>query len=119
MTVTSVVFPGNRFGSPHHYLLWAKGGSAVTSRLFDPVLVDARTGTLVEVVKMPWYLRTLEVSRPLHFGDYGGLPMKILWALLDLLTLVVLGSGLYLWVARRRTNEARIQRLVALHASSG
>ncbi len=52
---------------------------------------------------MPWYLRTLEVARPLHFGDYGGLPLKIIWALLDLVTIAVLGSGLYLWLARRKS----------------
>ena len=103
MVVTSLAFPGNRFGSPHHYMLWAKGATPLTSRLFSPVLVDARTGALTAVVQMPWYLRALEVSRPLHFGDYGGMPLKILWALLDLVTIVVLGSGLYLWLARRKS----------------
>mgnify|MGYP003348293988 CR=1 FL=1 len=28
------------------------------------------------------------------------MPMKILWALLDLATIVVLGSGLYLWIRK-------------------
>ncbi|MDE1150518.1 MAG: PepSY-associated TM helix domain-containing protein [Azospirillaceae bacterium] len=101
MQVTSVDYPGAADGSPHHYVLWAKGASPLTSRLFSPVLVDARSGDLSGVVAMPWYLRALEVSRPLHFGDYGGLPLKILWALLDLVTIVVLGSGLYLWLVRR------------------
>lgn len=76
MTVTSVVYPGNPFGSPYHYLLWAKGNQPFSSRLFSPVLVDARTGKLAAVVKMPFYLRALEVSRPLHFGDYGGTPLR-------------------------------------------
>ncbi|HEY0296806.1 MAG TPA: PepSY-associated TM helix domain-containing protein, partial [Bordetella sp.] len=106
MVVTSVTFPGSPFGSPYHYLLWAKGDTPLTSRLFSPVLVDARTGELAAVVKMPWYLRALEVSRPLHFGDYGGMPLKILWALLDLITIVVLASGLYLWLARRESSAA-------------
>jgi uncharacterized iron-regulated membrane protein len=38
---------------------------------------------------------------PLHFDDYGGMPIKILWALFDLLTIVVLVSGLYLWLKKR------------------
>ena len=107
MRVTGVVFPGNPFGSPHHFLLWTKGATPLTSRLFSPVLVDARTGRVTAVVRMPWYLRVLELSRPLHFGDYGGLPLKVIWALLDLITLVVLGSGLCLWWARRRAQAAR------------
>ncbi|MDI9727804.1 PepSY-associated TM helix domain-containing protein [Stutzerimonas stutzeri] len=45
----------------------------------------------------------LQLSEPLHFGDYGGLPLKVLWALLDILTIVVLGSGLYLWLKRGAT----------------
>ena len=48
----------------------------------------------------------------LHFGDYGGLPLKILWALLDVVTIVVLGSGLYLWWARRKATDARIAELL-------
>ncbi|MFT3813400.1 MAG: PepSY domain-containing protein [Acidovorax sp.] len=111
MRVVSVAYPGNRLGSPHHYLVWAKGETPLTSRLFSPVLVDARTGELTAVVRMPWYLRALEVSRPLHFGDYGGLPLKIIWALLDLITIVVLGSGLYLWLARRKTHARRVAQM--------
>jgi len=34
--------------------------------------------------------------------DYSGLPLKVLWGLLDLATIAVLGSGLYLWIARRK-----------------
>jgi uncharacterized iron-regulated membrane protein len=45
---------------------------------------------------------TLLLSQPLHFGDYGGMPLKIIWALLDLLTIVILITGLYLWYVRRR-----------------
>lgn len=117
-TVTSIVYPGNPFGSPYHYLFWAKGESTLTSRLLTPVLVDARTGALSAVVRMPWYLRALEVSRPLHFGDYGGLTLKILWALLDAITIVILGSGLYLWIARRQNQSARLARVVAAHQAA-
>ena len=112
MTVVSVVYPGSPFGSAHHFVLWAKGTSPLMSRLFNPVLVDARTGKLTSVARMPWYLRTLEVSRPLHFGDYGGLPLKFIWAALDLITIVVLGSGVYLWLSRRRSPiKARLAQL--------
>ena len=103
MVVTGVTFPGSPFGSPYHYVSWTKGDTPLTSRLFNPILVDARDGSLTGVVRMPWYLRALELSRPLHFGDYGGLPLKIIWALLDLATIVVLASGLYLWLSRRKS----------------
>ncbi len=51
---------------------------------------------------MPWYATALFMSQPLHFGDYGGLPLKIIWALFDIATIVLLINGLYLWWAKRR-----------------
>lgn len=112
VTVAGIVFPYSRFGSPHHYLIWTHGNEPLTSRLFTPALVDAATGRLTDVRALPWYLRLLEVCRPLHFGDYGGLPLKIIWALLDFALIVVLGSGLYLFVTRRSTRlEALIEEL--------
>ena len=38
----------------------------------------------------PLFKPLLLLSQPLHFGDYGKLPLKVLWALLDLLTIAVL-----------------------------
>jgi uncharacterized iron-regulated membrane protein len=102
MRITSVLFPYSRFNSPRHYLIWTKGTSALDGHLFTAVMVDAESGSLSAVLALPWYLRALEMSRPLHFGDYGGLPLKIIWALLDIVTIVVLGSGMYLFIARSR-----------------
>ncbi len=105
--VGTMLMPGSEYGSAQHYLLWAAGDTPLTSRMLQPVLVDARTGQFSAIVRMPWYLRTLELSRPLHFGDYGGLPLKLLWVLLDGATIIVLGSGLWLWRDRRRRKLAR------------
>lgn len=116
--VSFIAFPGNAFGSPHHYITWMRGATPLTSKMNTPVLIDGRSGELTTIAKMPWYLTALELSRPLHFGDYGGLPLKIIWAVLDLITIVVLVSGLYLWLARRRATEARIAELVRKHQAA-
>jgi uncharacterized iron-regulated membrane protein len=100
--ITSIVYPGHVFSSPHQYLIWTTGNEPLTSRLFTPVLIDARSGNLEAIIRMPWYLRLLEVSRPLHFGDYGGMPLKVIWAIFDLIAIVVLISGVYLWMVRRK-----------------
>ncbi len=86
--------------------IWTKGSEPLTSRLFAPMLVEGKSGTPGGIVTMPWYLTALQVSRPLHFGNYGGLPLKIIWALLDLVTIMILGSGLYLWLSRRSSSPA-------------
>jgi uncharacterized iron-regulated membrane protein len=103
MRVGFVAFPGTLFSSPHHYAVFMRGTEPLTSRLFKPVLVDAQTGQVTDSRALPWYITTLLVSQPLHFGDYGGLPLKIIWALLDIATIIVLVSGLYLWLTRKQS----------------
>jgi uncharacterized iron-regulated membrane protein len=110
---TSVGFPGSRFSTPHHYLVWMHGETRLTTHLFTPVLIDAATGQLTDARGLPWYLRVLEVSRPLHFGDYGGWPLKVIWALFDVAAIAVLGSGIYLWFDRRRSPVPSLKKLPA------
>jgi len=105
-----------RFGSPQHVIVWTKGATPFTARMLQPVLVDANNGENIIAPQVPWYVRALQVSRPLHFGDYGGLPLKTVWALLDLVTIIVLGSGIYLWVAKRRATPARSRLPDVRHA---
>ncbi|MFL9827914.1 PepSY-associated TM helix domain-containing protein [Rhodoplanes sp. SY1] len=96
----------------HHFVVFMRGEAPLTSRLMTPVLVDGETATVTATRELPWYLKALLVSQPLHFGDYGGMPLKILWALLDLITIAVLCTGLYLWVVRRRSRIGA-RRIVA------
>ncbi|RXT66662.1 PepSY-associated TM helix domain-containing protein [Pseudomonas syringae] len=102
MQADFIAFPGTRFSSEHHYAVFLKGNTHLTAHLATPVLIDAQTLQATAVVERPWYMDALGMSQPLHFGDYGGMPMKILWAVLDVLTIIVLGSGVYLWWVRRR-----------------
>lgn len=102
MVLRFIAFPGTSFSSPHHYAIFMRGNTPATSRLLKPVLVDAQTTKVTDSRTLPWYATALLISQPLHFGDYGGMPMKILWALLDIATIVVLGSGLYLWFKRKK-----------------
>lgn len=111
MHVSLIAWPGTPFTSQHHYGVFLRGNTPLTSRLLQPALVDAQTGELTDTRAMPWYVQTLFLSQPLHFGDYGGLPLKIIWALLDVITLVVLGSGLYLWLGRRSTVARRVEEI--------
>ncbi|MBV1933734.1 MAG: PepSY domain-containing protein, partial [Parvibaculaceae bacterium] len=90
----------------------------LTERLIQIAVVDATTAQLMEVRDIPWYIKGLFLSVPLHFGDYGGLFLKIIWALLDIAAIIVLGSGIYLWLGRRtnsrKTNNVDQSALMAL-----
>ncbi len=95
-----VAWPGTKFSSHHHYLVALKGNTPLTEKLVRVALVDASTGNLTALRETPWYVTAAFLSAPLHFGDYGQMPLKIIWALLDAATIIVLISGLVLW--RRR-----------------
>lgn len=101
-----MAYPGNLFSAPSHFMVFMAGRGAVTSRLLQPVLVDAATGEFVATRPMPWYVSTLLISQPLHFGDYGGMTLRIIWAILDIIAIIVLISGLYLWKGRRAQQRA-------------
>ncbi|WEK46537.1 MAG: PepSY-associated TM helix domain-containing protein [Candidatus Andeanibacterium colombiense] len=97
-----VAFPGAPFSSRDHYAVFLQGATPLTKKLLTPVMVDAKTGEVDAVAPMPWYMKGLLLAQPLHFGDYGGLAMKLVWALLDLVTIALLGTGIYLWLGRIR-----------------
>ncbi len=101
MAVRFIAFPGTHFSSRHHYAIFLQGSTPLTARLVKPALVDAGTGRLTGIRELPLYAKALFLSEPLHYGDYGGLPLKIIWALLDIAAMAVLASGLYLWLGRR------------------
>lgn len=105
-TLQFVAFPGSPYSTDHHYAVFFHGDTPLTEHLITPALIDARTGELTAVAPTPWYVKTLSLSQPLHFGDYGGPGLKIVWALLDVAAIVILVTGLYLWLARRRTPAA-------------
>jgi len=107
-----IAFPGGSFSSKHHYAVFFQGNTPLTERLLTVALIDAETGEFTDARPMPWYAKALALSQPLHFGDYGGLPLKILWAILTLFTMIVLGSGLYLWLGKRRSGTDALVREV-------
>lgn len=95
-----------------------RGDSPLTSRLLRPALVEAQSGTVTDSRDLPWYVSTLLISQPLHFGDYGGMPLKIIWAVLDVVTIVVLVTGLYLWVVRRSRSRSSARRALQVSAKA-
>ena len=106
MRLGFIAMPGTDFSSQHHYTIFMRGKEPLTAKLIKPVLVDVTTARVADSRPMPWYVSTVLLSQPLHFGNYGGMPMKIIWALLDIATMIVLGSGLYLWIKRRQRSAS-------------
>ncbi len=97
-----VALPGSDLASPRHYTVLLQGGTGIDARVLTMALVDAKDPTRAEAHQLPGYLRALLLSEPLHFGNYGGLPLKLVWTLFALSTLGLSVSGVWsFWTGRR------------------
>lgn len=99
--IISVVYPDTEFSTNRHFTVLV-GGQGLDERLFRVALVDAENAQVRTVVQLPWYLKAIVLSQPLHFGDYGGLALKLLWTACTWLTLFITANGAWLWWDRRR-----------------
>jgi uncharacterized iron-regulated membrane protein len=105
--VRSILYPGTDYTTPRHYAVLLGGSEGLDARTFDALLIDAQTGAVARDVELPGYLRAMFVAEPLHFGDYGGLPLKLLWSACNLLTLFITANGAWLFFDRRRAQRLR------------
>jgi uncharacterized iron-regulated membrane protein len=69
------------------------------------VLFDPQTGVvkkITDIRQQPLWTQIEDTFGPLHFGTFGGLPIKILWCLGGFAPGVLAVSGFLIWRARRR-----------------
>jgi uncharacterized iron-regulated membrane protein len=105
--IGSMIYPGTNFSTPRHYIALLGGTEGLEERLFSIAAIDAMTGEVALTREPPLYLNAISLSEPLHFGDYGGLPLKLLWTACTWLTLFITANGAWLWWDRRRGRRAR------------
>lgn len=98
-------WPGSPYATPYHYTVGWKGNTPLTEHLLKVALIDASTGEISSMRETPWYLDMINISVPLHFGDYGGLVLKIIWAVLNIMAIIVLWTGLLLWLKKHKKNK--------------
>ncbi len=106
-SVSSIIFPNTDFSTPRHYTALLVGSEGADASLFRVAIVDGLTGEVAVAPEVPGYLTAIALSEPLHFGDYGGLPLKILWTLCTWLTLFITANGAWLWWNRRQRRNLR------------
>ncbi|MGU3469235.1 PepSY-associated TM helix domain-containing protein [Methylobacterium sp. C33D] len=97
---TLMIVPNTVLSTDRHYTVLLAGPAGLQKRLFEIALVDARNARVAEVARLPWYLTIVRLSQPLHFGDYGSLPLKMLWCALSWAALFITGNGAWLWWTR-------------------
>ncbi|MEM1145011.1 MAG: PepSY-associated TM helix domain-containing protein [Pseudomonadota bacterium] len=109
-----VALPGSELTSDRHYVVVFIGNTPLTSRLYYGAVINAHTGELISAPALPVYMAGALLSQPLHFGDYGGLPLKLIWLAFGVGSIVLLWSGLVLWWHSNRD----MPRIVAVRGAA-
>ncbi|QDK46036.1 PepSY domain-containing protein [Bdellovibrio sp. ZAP7] len=105
--VDYIAMPDTQFSPPNHFLVVMVGNTPQTERMTQLVVVDAATGTQGEVRELPWYMKITLASEPLHFGNYGGLFLKIVWLGFSIFSLLLPIFGLVIWYKRKKATQVK------------
>lgn len=97
-----IVFPGMERGIAGHYLVLVHGTTFLTQQFSEYLVINANTAKLTEVVELPVLMQSALTATPVHFANYGGIFLKIIWALFAFCSLVVAFLGVFVFFLRQR-----------------
>lgn len=102
-------------------MLWGavEPRGALVSPYGSGVQYDPQTGANVAVVDLRtagWWARVTDAFAPLHYGTFGGLPVKVLWSLGGLAPGILGVTGFLIWRSRRTRREPMNPALAAARA---
>ncbi|MBX2859070.1 MAG: PepSY domain-containing protein [Cellvibrionaceae bacterium] len=94
------------------------GRNPLASKYASAITFDHHSGELLQVSNgknAPALAKVTDSFRELHFGSFGGLPIKIVWSVLGFMPVILAASGAYLWWRRTRTRAAKSAAAIDLH----
>lgn len=110
-----------------NYLRFAGGTLSVLGRMasdpayygstYSNLQVDLGTGKVKGASflrDMPWHQRLISILKPLHFGDYAGLGVKLLYSFFGMLPGTLAVSGFFIWRLRNRRADRGAPRRRAI-----
>jgi len=89
------------------FTLWGKKADAawIRSPHGSQVAFDSSDAHLLstnDITRAGWWQQTVDTFKPLHFGNFGGIPSKIFWSLGGLTPAMLCLSGMSIWWQRRK-----------------
>lgn len=96
-SIDYVSYPDNEFSLPGHFAVLVERGS-----LKKILFVEGQSGDVSKVVSLPWYMELMLISEPLHFGNYGGVLLKVFWTIMGLGASLIPLSGIMIFLARKK-----------------
>ncbi|GMW03830.1 MAG: hypothetical protein AMXMBFR84_49640 [Candidatus Hydrogenedentota bacterium] len=125
-TFFTVTYPSSLQG-PNFYFCGYNKNDSITRGIPAPILVPVTPGGDVRIVPVPLWVKATYLCIPLHFGDFAGWGMKIVYCFFGLSSGVLSISGAILsvmgwtkrWrVGRRMRRRARKGRPLGLSAKT-
>lgn len=83
-----IAYPNTEFSLPGSF-------SILLKKQRDTKIAFIRLNRDLEykIIELPWYLKALVISEPLHFGNYGGVGLKIFWTLFGIFAAIIPLTG--------------------------
>lgn len=97
------------------------GLSFLASDYGSQVAFDQQGGAVkatVDIRQSGWWMIFTDTFRALHYGTFGGLPIKLLWSLLALAPGILAVTGFLIW-QRRRASRRRPAAPIPAPAAAG
>lgn len=91
-----LAYPGNDYAPDDYFTVTLKGSPHTGAYKQKTVFFNAKNGQYIEETT-PWYMAFFYWARAFHFGDTGGLFMKLFWGLVATISLLIPVSGLKMW----------------------
>jgi len=104
MKIQKLAYPETLLSGKNFFIFYLHGKSHLEMYLTKMVYVDLE-GRLVDTnlnISRPWYIKILQLSKPLHFGDFGGIFLKTIWLTFDILFIYIIYTGLIILTLRKR-----------------
>lgn len=124
--ISAMVTEARERGQPIELIItngYDNAGGVTQVSLLDETTLDARSalmfrnsGEYVETYggeDAPGGIRALGMVQPLHYGTYGGYPIKFIYFVLALALTWVTSSGMKIWFARREQQGRPVPKLRA------
>jgi len=92
-------------------------GNPLNSEYASSVTFNRNSGDFMssyDIRSAPFLSVFLDSFRPLHFGLFGGMAVRVLWCVAGLMPLILSFTGVYLWLVRHKKKRAKKLRLQKL-----
>ncbi|OUR70087.1 hypothetical protein A9Q73_00870 [Bermanella sp. 47_1433_sub80_T6] len=95
-------------------------GNPLNSEYASSVTFNRNSGDFMssyDIRSAPFLSVFLDSFRPLHFGLFGGMAVRVLWCVVGLMPLILSFTGVYMWFVRRKKKRAKKLRMQKLAAN--